>query len=186
MEDERIVELYLERNESAISETKEKYGSRLTNLSFGIVGDFHTAQECENDTYMQAWQNIPPHEPRDYLYAFLARITRNLSLNFCRHREQLKRKAHICELSAEMEQCIPSPDDIECRINEISFKEAINGFLATLSKDNRRVFLRRYWYLDSVSDISKRYSISQSKVKSILFRCRNKLREYLEKEGYTL
>ncbi len=186
MEDEKIVELYLCRNESAIGKTKEKYGSRLAQLSLSIVGDFHTAQECENDTYMKAWQSIPPHEPREYFYSFLAKITRNLSLNFCRSRDRLKRKAHICELSTEMEQCIPSPDDVECRIDDSIFKEAINGFLATLSEEKRNVFLRRYWYLDSVSDICKRYAFSKSKVESILFRCRNKLREYLEKEGHTL
>lgn len=186
MEDDKIVELYLCRDEAAVSETKEKYGNRLLQLSLGIVGDKRTAEECENDTYMHAWQNIPPHEPKDYLYAFLARITRNLSINCCRHRERLKRKTNICRLSAEMEQCIPSPDDIECRIDDIAFKEAINGFLASLNTEMRNVFLRRYWYLDSVSDIGKRYSFSKSKVQSILFRCRNKLREYLEKEGYNI
>ncbi len=186
MEDGAIVQLYLNRDEAAIRHTWEKYGKRLRSLSQGIVGDAQTAEECENDTYMEAWMRIPPHEPKSYLYAFLARITRHISLNCCRSRSQLKRSAHICQLSAEMEQCIPAPDDTECRIDDMLLGEAINGFLSTLKEENRNIFLRRYWYLDSIAQISRRFALSESKVKSVLFRCRNQLRTYLEKEGYHL
>ena len=155
-------------------------------MANNIVKDLKTAEECENDTYLEAWRTIPPHEPRTYLFAFLALITRHISLNICRDRNRLKRSAFICELSTEMEQCIPSPDDTECRIDDIILKDAINNFLATLDEEKRNIFLRRYWFLDSIADISKRYAISESKVKTTLFRCRNQLREYLEKEGYTL
>ena len=186
MEDSRIVELYLKREESAISETAAKYSNRLRLLSYRIVKEMQTAEECENDTYLAAWNSIPPHEPKDYLYMFLARITRNMSLNRCRDRERLKRSGLICELSAEMEQCIPAPDDVECRLSEMMLKEAINGFLGTLTEEKRNVFLRRYWYLDSVEEISRRYVISKSKVKTMLLRMRGQLREYLEREGYTL
>lgn len=186
LEDNKIVELFLSRDESAIEHSRIKYGTRLRLMSQGIVQDSQTAEECENDTYLRAWQSIPPNEPYGYLYAFLARIIRNLSLNCCRNRDRLKRSAHICELSAEMEQCIPSSDDVECRIDDIQFTQAINGFLATLSDNKRNIFVRRYWYLDSVEDIAIRFGISKSKATSILFRCRNKLREYLIKEGYTL
>lgn len=186
MDDNRIVELYLLRDETAIRQTTEKYGSRLRSLAYGIVNDHQTAEECENDTYMEAWNTIPPHEPRSYLYAFLARITRHISLNCCRDRSRLKRSAFICELSAEMEQCIPAPDDMECRIDGDLLNRAINDFLGMLDVEKRRVFLRRYWYLDSIADISRRYGLSKSKVKTTLFRCRNQLREHLEKEGYTL
>lgn len=186
MEDGKIVDLYLERDECAVSETKQKYGTRLRSLAYGFVQDHETAEECESDTYMKAWCSIPPHEPREYLYAFLARITRHISLNICRERSRLKRSAFICQLSDEMEECIPSPDDVECRIDGIVLGEAINGFLSTLSEEKRNVFLRRYWYLDSIEEISRRYSLSQSKVKTMLFRSRGKLREYLEKEGYNL
>jgi RNA polymerase sigma-70 factor (ECF subfamily) len=120
------------------------------------------------------------------LYAFLARITRHISLNRCRDRRRLKRSAFISELSAEMEQCIPSPNDVECRIDDMALGEAINSFLSKLGEEKRNIFVRRYWYLDSVADISKRYDLSESKVKITLFRCRNGLREHLEKEGYTL
>lgn len=186
LDDNRIVELYLLRDETAIKQTTEKYGSRLRSLAYGIVKDQQTAEECENDTYMKAWNTIPPHEPRSYLYAFLARITRHISLNCCRDRSRLKRNAFICELSAEMEQCIPAPDDVECRIDDMALSDAINGFLSKLDEEKRNIFFRRYWYLDSVVAISKRFALSESKVKTTLFRCRTGLREHLEKEGYTL
>ena len=186
MEDSMIVELYLRRDEAAVRETAEKYGSKLRALAWGILGDRDAAEECENDTYMEAWNRIPPHEPRTYFYPFLARIARNLSLNRCRDRQRLKRSALVCELSAEMEACIPSPDDGTCRIDDIVLADAINKFLSSLDSRTRIIFVRRYWYLDSVSEIARRFAISQSNVKVTLFRCRNKLREHLKKEGYNL
>ena len=98
--------------------------------------------------------------------------------------DRLKRSAFICELSAEMEQCIPAPDDVESRVDDMARREAINGFLGTLGQEKRNIFIRRYWYLDSIAHISQRFSLSESKVKTTLFRCRNQLRAYLEKEGY--
>ena len=186
LDDNKIVELYLLRDETAIKQTAEKYGSRLRALAYGIVDDQQTAEECENDTYMETWNTIPPHEPRGYLYAFLARITRHISLNCCRDRNRLKRSAFICELSMEMEQCIPAPDDVECRIEDMVLSKAINGFLSKLDEEKRNIFIRRYWYLDSITAISKRFALSESKVKTTLFRCRNQLRAYLKREGYTL
>lgn len=186
MDDGKIVELFLLRDESAIKYTSDKYGKRLRSLSQRIVKDLQTAEECENDTYVETWNSIPPNEPKDYLYPFLARIVRHISLNFCRDRSRLKRSAYICELSAEMEQCIPVPDDCQCRIDNMVLKEAINGFLASLNMEKRNIFLRRYWYLDSIADISKRFDLSESKVKTTLFRSRNQLRKHLEKEGYIL
>ena len=186
MDDNKIVELYLQRDETAITQTSDKYGKRLKNLAYGIVSDSQTAEECENDTYLSAWNSIPPNEPREHLYAFLACIVRHLAINCCRHRNRLKRSAFICELSEEMEQCIPAPDDVNCRIDDMMLREANNTFLSSLKQEKRNIFIRRYWYLDSIADISKRFSISESKVKSTLLRCRNKLREYLEKEEFTL
>lgn len=186
MDDSRIVELYLQRDENAIGQTAEKYGKRLRALAYGVVNDEQTAEECENDTYMEAWKRIPPHEPRDYFYAFLARITRNISLNRCRERSSLKRSAFILELGAELEQCIPAPDDIECRMADAELSKVINGFLGSLDEEKRNIFIRRYWYTETVADIAKRFAVSESKVKTTLFRCRNRLREYLEKEGYNL
>ena len=186
MDDGIIIELFFERDETAIRHTSDKYGNRLRSLSHSIVKDKQTAEECENDTYMEAWNTIPPHEPRSYLYAFLARIIRHISLNCCRDRSRLKRSAFICELSAEMEQCIPAPDDVQCRIDDIAFASAINEFLSQMDGEKRNIFVRRYWYLDSIADISEHFALSQSKIKTTLFRCRNGLREYLEKEGYSI
>ena len=168
MDDHGIVDLYLSRDEMAIKQTAVKYGSRLRSLAYGIVHDRHVAEECENDTYMEAWRSIPPHEPRSYLYAFLARITRHISLNCCRNQSRLKRGGLICELSAEMEQCIPASEDVQSRMDDIVLREVINGFLSRQTQENRSIFVRRYWYLDSISDISKRFGISESKVKITL------------------
>lgn len=186
MNDKTIVELYLLRDEAAIRHTKEKYGNRLRSLSYGIVADSQTAEECENDTYMETWNTVPPHEPRNYLYPFLARIIRHISLNCCRKQNRLKRSAFINELTTEMEQCIPSPNDLSCLIDDMAFGEAINGFLSSLNKEKRTIFVRRYWYMDSIENIAAHFALSESKVKITLFRCRTKLREYLEKEGYTI
>lgn len=186
MEDKQIVALYLLRDEAAIGHTAEKYGSRLRALAQGIVADRQTAEECENDTYLGAWNAIPPHRPESYLYAFLARITRHHALNCCRSRSSLKRSAVVCELSAEMEQCLPAPDDTPCRLEDSELAEALNAFLRSLDEEKRGIFLRRYWFLDPVAEIAARFGISESKVKTTLFRCRERLRSYLEKEGYTL
>lgn len=186
MDDSNIVELYLNRDQSAVKETSEKYGVRLRTLALGITEDAQAAEECENDTYLEAWNSIPPHDPKSYLYAFLARITRHISLNYCRDRSRLKRSAHICQLSNELEQCIPSPNDAECCLDNIALQDAINGFLGTLTEEKRNLFVRRYWYLDSISAIADRFAISESNVKTTLFRIRSRFREYLKKEGYTL
>lgn len=186
MEDRSIVALYFERDESAITHTADKYGRRLRSLALGVTEDIRTAEECENDTYLRAWDAIPPHDPSEYLYAFLARITRNLALSRCRENARHKRAASITALSAELEQCIPAPNDTQCRLDERLLGEAINGFLSTLNEEKRRVFVRRYWYTDSVAAIAARYALSQSKVKSMLLRCRNELRQYLIEEGFDL
>jgi RNA polymerase sigma-70 factor (ECF subfamily) len=186
VDDSRIVDLYLQRDEEAIKLTAEKYGGRLRSLACGMTNDERVAEECENDTYLQAWNSIPPHEPRDYLYAFLARIIRHVALNRCRSDNRLKRSAYICELSEELEQCLPAPDDVERRMDNEALGRAINGFLAVLDAEKRNIFIRRYWYFDTVADISERFGVSESKVKTTLFRCRKRLSEYLKKEGFVL
>lgn len=186
MEDSQIIDLYLQRDEAAVGYTAEKYGTRLRRLSYGIVEDAQTAEECENDTYLQAWNRIPPQEPRSYLPAFLSRITRNLSIDRCRHRDRLKREAQIVELSAELECCLPAPDDTACRLEARVLAGIISAFLKKQPQLNRVVFLRRYWYADGIAQIARRYHMTQSRVKSMLFRTRNALRQHLEKEGYVL
>ena len=186
MKDEEIVALYRKRDETAVERTAEKYGQRLRNLAFGITEDAQTAEECENDAYMAAWNSIPPHDPSGYLYAYLARIVRHLALDALRARKRLKRSAVITELSAEMEECIPAPDDTVGKFEAKALGEAIGRYLRTLSEDKRVVFMRRYWYFDSVESIALRCGFSQSKVKTILLRCRKGLKDYLETEGYTI
>ncbi len=186
MKDNQIVELYLNRSEEAIRHTSEKYGSSLRKTAYRITEDLQTSGECENDTYMEAWNRIPPHEPRTYLFQFLLRIIRNISINRCVERNRLKRSAFISELSEEMEQCIPAPDDTESRVDGEILGGIISVFLRNLPKEKRLIFMQRYFFLDSVSSIAKRFGFSESKVKTTLFRIRNDLREYLIKEGYTL
>ena len=186
LEDSMIVDLYLQRDEKAIEHTAEKYGGRLRALACGLLGDEHTAEECENDTYLEAWNSIPPHEPRSYLYAFLARITRHLALNICRDGSRVKRSSHISELDGELEECIPAAGSVEDEIDAAALSKAINIFLSELDDGKRNIFVRRYWYFDTVEDISKRFSISESKVKTTLFRCREQLKTYLEKEGFLI
>ena len=186
MDDDKIVDLYLMRNEDAIKQTSLKYGKQLHSVAVNIVQDSFDAEECENDTYIKVWNSIPPHEPRTYLFAFLARITRNISLDLCKYKNRQKRTAVIVELSAELEQCIPAPTAQVCRISDEGFGELISSFLWKLDEDTRNVFIRRYWFLDSINQIAERFQMSESKVKSMLFRTRNKLRKYLEKEGVAL
>lgn len=185
MEDEAIVQLYLTRDEAAIRQTAEKYGARLRALCLGVTADAQTAEECENDTYLQAWNRIPPSEPRTYFYAFLARIARHLSIDRCRERASLKRGACLVELSGELETCLPSDGDVERELDERELAAVIDRYLGTLSREKRVIFVRRYFYLDSVAEIADRCAVSESSVKSSLFRARNGLRAYLIKEGYT-
>ncbi|MGI6071659.1 MAG: RNA polymerase sigma factor [Lachnospiraceae bacterium] len=186
MEDSKIVDLYLDRDERAISETCDKYGRRIAAVAKNILGDEEDAKECENDTYLKAWNSIPPHEPRAYFFAFLARIARHIAIDLCRGKSRAKRYALIVELSDEMEECIPSPDDTECRVEEHILGEAISTFLWGIKEDERYMFIRRYWYVDSIAKLASELDAGHSKVKTGLYRTRQALKEYLIKEGYDL
>ena len=186
LEDNRIIALYTNRDITAIKETAAKYGSRLKSISYGITEDRQTAEEYENDTYLEAWNTIPPHNPMDYLFVFLVRIVRHISLDACRTRSRLKRSAAITELTTELEERIPDPDDTACKLEYKELGEAISQYLYTLSEEKQMIFIRRYWYLDSVDAIARHLGIGLSKVKMTLLRCRHGLKEYLEKEGYDL
>lgn len=183
MEDAHIVQLYLQRDESAIDATASRYGMRLRNLANSILQDIHMAEECENDTYLAAWNSIPPHEPFTYLFAFLARITRHLALDRCREQSRKKRNVLLVELTREMEQCIPGTGNVEGSVDARMLGVAISKFLREISEERRLVFLRRYWYMDSVAEIAKGFSLSESAVKTMLFRIRQELKSYLRKEG---
>ncbi len=184
MDDEEIVELYLQRDETALSQTQSKYGKRICAVSHAITGDRLTAEEVENDTYLRAWESIPPNTPRKTLFAYLAKIARNLSINVCRSRGRLKRAAMIVALSEELEQCVPAKERVEEDFDAKLLSECISAFLDTLPERKRDIFMRRYWYLDSSETIAERFGMSENNVKVTLFRLRGKLREHLEKEGY--
>jgi len=186
MDDSKIVELYLSRDESAISHTAQKYGSKLRQIANHILDDMESAEECENDTYLEAWNRIPPHEPRTYLFAFLGRIARHLAIDVCRKSASQKRQALFCELTTEMGECISDGSNVENEVEAKELSRAISAFLDSCSEEQRNVFVRRYWFFDSISEICARYGFSQSKVKSMLFRMREGLRDYLTKEGYQL
>jgi len=186
MDDSKIVDLYLSRNESAISQTAQKYGLKLRRIADSILNNMASAEECENDTYLEAWNRIPPNEPRTYLFAFLGKITRHLAIDECRRNASRKRYALYCELTQEMEQCIPGKNDVEEAFAADALAQSINAFLAVCSADRRNIFVRRYWYFDTVAEISEKYGYSQSKVKTALFRMRKELKHHLEKEGYTV
>lgn len=185
MDDNDIVDLFLKRDEMAIKAVEMKYGIKLNRIAQNILENKEDAKECENDTYLDAWRIIPPNEPRKYLFSFLGKIIRNKALNYCKSKNTLKRKVTIVEFSKELEECIASPNlETDLKDNEIG--AMISYFLRKEKQETRIIFIRRYWYMDSISDIANKFDISESKVKSILFRTRNKLRFFLEKEGYKI
>ena len=188
-DDNAVIDLFFARDEEAISCCSRKYGHSLRKISRNVVTDEELVKECENDTYMQAWNLIPPNEPRTYLFAFLARIIRSISLDVCRKNAAKKRMAVIRELSTELEECIPDRskgNDAERILGNKELGAVLSSWLRELPAEQRMMFVRRYWYMDSVRDIAKHIRASEGKVKSSLFRMRNKLREYLEKEGYEI
>ena len=184
MDDEAIVALFLQRDEGALREVSGKYGGRLRTLANSILQDASAAEECENDTYLQAWNSIPPHQPGGYLFAFLAKITRHLALDACRRRARKKRAGICARLTKELEQCIPGPSDTPCQVDGILLAGVLESYLQDLPEEKRYMFLRRYWYCDSVPSVAKRMGITQAKVKTTLHRVRAGLKEYLTKEGY--
>ena len=167
-------------HENAVSQTKECYGKRLKVLAYRILRNSEDAEECENDTYMKAWESIPPQKPQHF-FAYLARICRNTALKMVEKQKAEKRSAVIVELSQELSECLPDTNSME-ETSEQELGEIISTFLKTVSKENRIIFVRRYFLSETISDISKALGISESKVKSSLFRTRNKLRDYLSKE----
>ena len=186
MDDGSIVDLYLARNEGAIAHTSEKYGAALRTLADRILGDMPAAEECENDTYLEAWNRIPPHEPRDYFFPFLARITRHLAIDRCRRRDARKRSALLCELTAELELCLPAKENVEAEVSASELAAVIRGFLSGCTDEQRVVFLRRYWYFDTIPAIAARFGFTESKVKVTLHRLRERLRAVLNEEGWTV
>ena len=184
MTDAQIIELYWDRNEQAIQETDCVYGRKLHGLADRIVQNFEDAQECVSDTYLKTWDTIPPKRP-EYFFAYIAKICRNFALGVLDWKSAAKRKGEVVALTQEMEACIPDPQH-QRKLEGQELGEVLNRFLEGLSQDNRVIFMRRYWYLDTIAEIAIRYGISESKVKTQLHRTRAKLHSFLAKEGITV
>ena len=186
MDDRRIVELYWERNECAIEKTKSKYGRYCYAIAYNILNCREDAEECENDTYLEAWNSMPPERPSP-LSGFLGMLTRRISLDRWRKKQSQKRGGGEVTLSFdELETCIPSGQSIDEEIETARVAAVLNSFLETLPEIEGDVFVRRYWYFDSVKAIAARYGFGQSKVKMMLKRTRDSLRKKLEEEGIFL
>ena len=181
MDDRKIIELFFARNEDAIKHTDDTYGRRLFHLADNIVHNDQDAEESVNDTYMKAWDTIPPQRP-EHFFAYIAKICRNFALKRIDWQKAKKRNAEIVTLTQEMENCIPDTyRDIEADERELG--RILDAFLRTLTPENQMVFLRRYWYVDTIAEIAVRYGISESAVQMRLNRTRSKLAMYLAKEG---
>lgn len=184
VEDNAIIELFWNRDDRAVSQTAEKYGAYCMKISQNILNNFSDSEENVNDTYLKAWNSIPPTRPK-ILSAYLGRIARNLALNKYKARHAEKRAGDEFSVSLdELSQCTPSGVSVEDEVQIKKLGQTINRFLSEQKEDVRAVFVCRYFNCDSIEEISAKSGFSQSKIKSVLMRTRMKLRLYLEKEGY--
>lgn len=182
MEDFNIVDLYWSRDESAIHETASKYGRYCYTIAYNILRNQDDADESVNDTYMIAWDRIPPHRPK-ILSTFLGKITRRVSLNKLRNASAVKRGSGVIPLFLdELSECIPSDYDLEREIEMKDLTRAINSFLASIPDRERDIFVCRYWLFAENKRIAERFSMSEANVKSTLYRTRLKLKKYLKME----
>lgn len=183
MEDREIVALYFERNEKAIEASEKKYGKYCFFIAHSILRNKEDSEECVNDTYIKAWNSIPPKKP-EKLSTFLGKITRNLALDILEKKSAKKRGNNtLSVVLEELHECIPSPSSAENEVDKIQLIENLNCFVKTLSEENRKIFLQRYWYMMSVKEIAQQNDFTESKVKMSLMRTRENLRIFLEKEG---
>ncbi|MDR2686247.1 MAG: sigma-70 family RNA polymerase sigma factor [Oscillospiraceae bacterium] len=186
MDDKKIIDLYWRRSEAAIGETANKYARYCHSISFNILHDMEDAEECVNDTYLRAWNAMPPHRP-NCLAVFLGKITRNLSLDKFRNYSAGKRGfAQTALALSELAECVSSASSIEQTMDEKELAEILNHFLKSLPKQKRVMFVQRYWYLMPIKAVAEHLGESESQVKSALLRTRNSLKSFLEQEGITL
>lgn len=186
MDDTKIVDLYWARSESAISETAKKYGSYCRSIAFRILHNDQDSEECVNDTWLGAWNAMPPKRPA-VLSTFLGRITRNLSLDRWKQYNAEKRgSGEMTVALEELRECVPARDGAESALDDIALAESIDRFVGALPTQRRKIFVQRYWYLCSIREIANNCGVSENKVKVTLFRARQGLREVLLKEGIML
>lgn len=186
MSDQEILELYLARDEEAVRKTEETYGAFCHTIAYRILKSEDEAAECVNDTWFQAWRTIPPTRPHS-LGAYLAKITRNLSLNRYRSAHQKKREAdRVAVCIDELQECLTAGTTPEQAYEQNFLGEVISDFLRNLPKEERLMFVRRYFYMDTVAEVAGYLGCSESKVKTAMFRCRKKLQEILIREEVCL
>lgn len=185
MDDEKILDLYWARNEDAIRETSSKYGNLCSHIAGNILVSPEDREECVNDTWLGAWNSIPPHRPSRFSL-FLGKITRNLALKKLTYLSAAKRNPDaVCSLE-ELGDCVSGKESVETELENKRIEQTIGAFFQQLSKEKRAVFLYRYWYFESIAGICARTGYSEAKVKSMLYHTREKLRIHLEKEGIEL
>ena len=183
MEDSAIVTLYWQRSEQAIAESDTKYGPYCGHIAYGLLQNSEDTQECVSDTWLAAWNAMPPHRP-ERLSGFLGKLTRRISLKRWEAARAQKRFGDETALALEeLSQCVDGSGDVQGELEATELAARINDFVLALPQAERRVFLCRYWYLDSVAEIAIRFGFSTSKVKSMLYRIRQQLRQTLEQEG---
>lgn len=186
MEDRQIVALFLRRDQQAIEETAEKYADYCYSIAYGILCCPEDAEEAVNDVYIGAWNAIPPHEPV-ILSTFLGKITRRIAIKrWHGSRAQKRGQGEMPLALEELAECIPSDHNVEREIESAELSRMLNRFVLALPQPQRNIFICRYWHLDPIRSIARRFGFSQSKVKSMLSRTRAKLLDYLQKEGYVL
>lgn len=184
MEDSAIIALYWQRSEQAIAESSTKYGAYCSHIAYGLLQNNEDTQECLSDTWLAAWNAMPPHRP-SVLRLFFGKLTRRLSLQRLRYQGRLKRGGGEAALALdELGDCVPGGGDAQETVESRELVRLLNRFLSDLPATQRQVFLARYWYGAAVKDIARQFGFSESKVKSMLHRTREKLRMTLEKEGY--
>lgn len=182
MEDKQIVDLYWERSESAITETEKKYGKYCHYIAYQILENDGDAEEVVNDTYLKTWQTIPPNRP-DRLKPYVGMISRQLAFNVYEEQHTQKR-GQIPVVLDELAECLPSEDTDWA--SEITLRDSLNSFLRALPLKTRNIFIRRYWYTSSLSEIAEEYAMKESAVGMLLLRTRQKLKNHLQKEGFDL
>lgn len=186
MDDREIVALFLKRDESALREASAKYGGRLIRLAFALLRDEGAAEECLQDALLDAWESIPPNEPSSYLFAYLGRLVRCRAIDRLERDTAEKRSARMVELTRELTEALPSGVTVEEIAEANELKGLINGYLASLTKEKRDIFVRRYWFMDSVKEIARLTGSGESRIKMILSRLREGLRKHLEKNGFNI
>lgn len=186
MKDTEILDLYWARNERAIAETQISYGNYCYSIAYHILHIKEDSEECVNDTWLRAWNAIPPNRP-GRLSLFLGTITRNLSFDMWKRKNALKRGSGEMEAALdELVECVPAATSTEEAVEEAELERMINRFLGTLPERDRNIFLRRYWFVEEYREIADRFGMNLNTVKTTLFRIRGKLKDYLEQEGVVL